>query len=680
MRRVPSPASRAGANWQNAAPGSPVSRAGHLRHRGTRTTSSWAAGTGLICWHRGHHGVALARRADATSSAPAARASAIWCAAGSAALWHGRSRLRPSSRRPPEQVTTRAAATAVLRHGADLPVWLGRRRRGGRCGLRTPSGSRAWNTCTTTSAPPATDGDHHHGRRCGHQHRRRGSAHGGRRPRRAELQVRRRLAGRGLGRRRGLCMGAVDGVCGPRGGVRRPGPGPASAWVRMPRLPAGRTILQRVLRQRRHSRHQWTRRPRRLPGRRQLAAGAAGWRPGDRFRRAGDIRGQNGGAGTSTSAFVTTSQSGTLGEEFRTARLACAGTPRLPGDAHADASLRGTGGLALDRDQLQVSALSTSNTLIGLAAQHHHPSISSGGSAPSWRFGWVVGVGAEQRIGTTNWIGRLEYLHYDFGTFESATSSSIDRRRPPPSTPASSRGQRPCDRRRGARRRGATGSAITAARTRGQRRPAGPDQLERLLPSASMAAAASAAGDPFDVVRAPEPLHARPPCLGLGRRRPGQRRQLAERPAGSPKAWKSMPPPPASMARPRPPWSSSRRRSESETINEQVQSARLRPLCARLGWLPWPNLLVYGTGGARLGPGHAGGRVSKLGWRHGLQLRIVRAVLAMGLGGRDPGAETPDRPRQLARPARISALRLRHLSPARPRSRPAPPLSPMRAA
>jgi opacity protein-like surface antigen len=35
--------------------------------------------------------------------------------------------------------------------------------------------------------------------------------------------------------------------------------------------------------------------------------------------------------------------------------------------------------------------------------------------SPSDRFGWVAGVGGEVMLGSTNWIGRLEYLHYDFG-------------------------------------------------------------------------------------------------------------------------------------------------------------------------------------------------------------------------------------------------------------------------
>jgi opacity protein-like surface antigen len=36
-------------------------------------------------------------------------------------------------------------------------------------------------------------------------------------------------------------------------------------------------------------------------------------------------------------------------------------------------------------------------------------------------FGWVAGIGVEGRL-RSNWIGRVEYLHYDFGTVEAATT------------------------------------------------------------------------------------------------------------------------------------------------------------------------------------------------------------------------------------------------------------------
>ncbi|QWG23322.1 outer membrane beta-barrel protein [Bradyrhizobium sediminis] len=38
--------------------------------------------------------------------------------------------------------------------------------------------------------------------------------------------------------------------------------------------------------------------------------------------------------------------------------------------------------------------------------------------ATSNRFGWVAGGGVEAKLPGSNWIGRVEYLHYDFGTIE----------------------------------------------------------------------------------------------------------------------------------------------------------------------------------------------------------------------------------------------------------------------
>jgi len=41
-------------------------------------------------------------------------------------------------------------------------------------------------------------------------------------------------------------------------------------------------------------------------------------------------------------------------------------------------------------------------------------------TTPADHFGWAAGAGGELRLGATNWIGRVEYLHYDFGTIERA--------------------------------------------------------------------------------------------------------------------------------------------------------------------------------------------------------------------------------------------------------------------
>jgi outer membrane immunogenic protein len=42
-----------------------------------------------------------------------------------------------------------------------------------------------------------------------------------------------------------------------------------------------------------------------------------------------------------------------------------------------------------------------------------------------WRWGWVAGVGAETRIAQSNWLGRVEYLHYDFGNSGSSSESLV---------------------------------------------------------------------------------------------------------------------------------------------------------------------------------------------------------------------------------------------------------------
>jgi opacity protein-like surface antigen len=72
--------------------------------------------------------------------------------------------------------------------------------------------------------------------------------------------------------------------------------------------------------------------------------------------------------------------------------------------------LYGTAGLGwerLDRNSLIVSpAQAGTQTFASVATSNH--------------FGWVAGAGVEAKLPGSNWIGRLEYLHYDFGTIESS--------------------------------------------------------------------------------------------------------------------------------------------------------------------------------------------------------------------------------------------------------------------
>jgi len=64
--------------------------------------------------------------------------------------------------------------------------------------------------------------------------------------------------------------------------------------------------------------------------------------------------------------------------------------------------LYGTGGLAWTRLEQTMTFATPAGTTIT--------------STPSWRLGWVAGAGGEVRLWNTNWLARLEYLHYDFGS------------------------------------------------------------------------------------------------------------------------------------------------------------------------------------------------------------------------------------------------------------------------
>jgi opacity protein-like surface antigen len=68
-----------------------------------------------------------------------------------------------------------------------------------------------------------------------------------------------------------------------------------------------------------------------------------------------------------------------------------------------DILLYGTGGLAWTRLTQTTTVVDSDGTFIN--------------STPSWRFGWAAGAGAEMRLWNSNWLGRIEYLHYDFGNF-----------------------------------------------------------------------------------------------------------------------------------------------------------------------------------------------------------------------------------------------------------------------
>jgi opacity protein-like surface antigen len=74
--------------------------------------------------------------------------------------------------------------------------------------------------------------------------------------------------------------------------------------------------------------------------------------------------------------------------------------------------LYGTAGLGWER--LEISQVQQDTTATGVTTTRT--------ATPSDRFGWVAGVGGEMMLGSSNWIGRLEYLHYDFGRVRSDSS------------------------------------------------------------------------------------------------------------------------------------------------------------------------------------------------------------------------------------------------------------------
>jgi outer membrane immunogenic protein len=107
---------------------------------------------------------------------------------------------------------------------------------------------------------------------------------------------------------------------------------------------------------------------------------------------------------------VKGSTSSTDGTVTRTDKFDLLGSARarLGYLAWPNVLLYGTGGLAWTR------FVQSEDDTLG-------PSTSSD---PSWRFGWVAGLGAETRLRDTNWLARLEYLHYDFGDSGSSFDSS----------------------------------------------------------------------------------------------------------------------------------------------------------------------------------------------------------------------------------------------------------------
>jgi opacity protein-like surface antigen len=126
------------------------------------------------------------------------------------------------------------------------------------------------------------------------------------------------------------------------------------------------------------------------------------------------IKGSNNVSEAFAAPGITASSSDTLGENVRylgssRARLGWLATDKV--------LLYGTAGLGWERLD-QTESLSQAVTANGVLVQSNAISLRD----PIDKFGWVAGVGAEAMLGSPNWIGRIEYLHYDFGQVMTARS------------------------------------------------------------------------------------------------------------------------------------------------------------------------------------------------------------------------------------------------------------------
>ena len=84
----------------------------------------------------------------------------------------------------------------------------------------------------------------------------------------------------------------------------------------------------------------------------------------------------------------------------------------------------GTGGLAWTRFR---STLNQTQNLFGVGGAGPVQVATVSATGVGTAFGWVAGVGGETKIYNSNWLLRVEYLHYDLGSATYATGGfSID--------------------------------------------------------------------------------------------------------------------------------------------------------------------------------------------------------------------------------------------------------------
>jgi opacity protein-like surface antigen len=119
--------------------------------------------------------------------------------------------------------------------------------------------------------------------------------------------------------------------------------------------------------------------------------------------------------GSASASGVDAAGSGVAGMRADKFDLLGSARARLGYLVSPDLLLYGTGGLAWTRFEQTMM----SENLNGMTVT----------TTPSWRFGWIAGAGGEMRLWNSNWLARLEYLHYDFGdsgsTFQGFNSTEF---------------------------------------------------------------------------------------------------------------------------------------------------------------------------------------------------------------------------------------------------------------
>lgn len=85
----------------------------------------------------------------------------------------------------------------------------------------------------------------------------------------------------------------------------------------------------------------------------------------------------------------------------------------------------GTGGLAYGGVSLNVSGVQSVSPLPGGPPPFQQAVGFGGGTFSGTRAGWTAGVGAEWKF-RSNWSAKLEYLHYDLGTFQTNVGTTSE--------------------------------------------------------------------------------------------------------------------------------------------------------------------------------------------------------------------------------------------------------------